>query len=904
MAADTAALRADLDLVERLLRETLARQVGSQLPELVDEVRRRAASRGQHAGPSAASPLDTLLSGLDLDTTIALVRAFTAYFHLANVVEQAHRADLLEAGAGGHGWLEGTVGRILEAGLPAGDIEDVVARLEVRPVLTAHPTEATRWSTLSKLFAVAGLLERRRRSALSAAESAEVDRELAATIEALWQTDELRHARPTPIDEARQAVHWLLALFDAVGDLSGHVDRQLARLGVTLPLDAAPLRFGTWAGGDRDGNPAVTAAVTHEVLVQQHHHGLARLLAAVEELGLELSPSTTVVGISAELAASLEADAAALPEVAERYGARHAAEPYRLKCRFVEERLAHTRERLLGGEAVGPGRGYEGQGGLLADLETMRRSLEAHGGARISAGSLTRLIRRVAAFGFGLATLDLRDHAARHHEAVARLAGFEGYAALDRPGRTRRLLAELASPGPGTDPGDVPTDGPRALLQALAADLDRFGEQVVESYVVSETTGPDDVLAVMVLAARAGLVDLEAGRARLGVVPLFETLEGIRAASDTLDALLSDRAYRGLVDGRGGLQEVMLGYSDSAKQAGITTGQWELHRAARRLHDCAARHGVRLRIFHGRGGTVGRGGGPTGDAILAQPFRTVDAAIKVTEQGEVISDKYALPGLARRNLEIALAATLEASLLHRTPRHDRTALQRWTAAMEAVSSAAYRAYRGLVEHPGLMRYFLTATPVAELEALRLGSRPARRPGWEAEGLAGLRAIPWVFGWTQTRQIVPGWYGVGCGLATARADGWGEALDEMHRSWRFFRTFISNVEMTLAKTDLGVAARYVERLVEPALWPIFEEIEAEHERTVDEVLRLTGGPGLLAGNPTLKRTLEVRDAYLAPLHLIQASLLARRRADGPGDPALERALLLTLNGIATGLRNTG
>lgn len=903
MAADTAALRADLDLVQGMLRDTLSRQVGSHLPALVDEARRLATAGPEQPGRPGEAHLDAVLAGLDLDATIALVRACTAHFHLANVVEQAHRVDLLTSAAGESGWLGATVDRILEAGVPAEEVADVVARLEVRPVLTAHPTEATRWSTLSHLAAVAGLLEQRRRVAAFPVEVEQVDLELAATVEALWQTDELRHARPTPIDEARQAVFWLRALFDAVGPLLSRVERRLQRLGAILPPAAAPLRFGTWAGGDRDGNPSVTVEVTGEVLARQHDHGLGRLIVAVEELGADLSSSTNVAGISAELEASLQADAADLPQVAARYGAPYAVEPYRMKCRFIAARLERTR-RAPTRDTPASGGGYASPDGLLADLDLMRRSLEDNGGGLIAAGRLARLIRLVAAFGFGLATLDLRDHAARHHDALARLPGFEGYAALDRAGRTRRLLAELAAPGSGDSEREDAADGPLALLRATAGYLDRFGERAVESYLVSETRGADDVLAVVALAARAGLIDPAAGRARLGVVPLFENLDGIRAAGEILDTLLSDPAYRRLVDGRGGLQEVMLGYSDSAKEAGIATAQWELHRAARRLHDCASRHRVRLRIFHGRGGTVGRGGGPTGDAIMAQPFRTVDAAIKVTEQGEVISDKYALPGLARHNLEIALAATLEASLLHRIPRHDRPILQRWTAAMEEISSAAYRGYRDLVEHPGLMPYFLAATPVLELEALKLGSRPARRPGWEAEGLEGLRAIPWGFGWTQTRQIVPGWYGVGSGLAAARAAGFEAALDEMQRAWRFFRTFISNVEMTLAKTDLQVAARYVEHLVEPGLRPIFDTIRAEHERTVAEVLRLTGGPGLLAANPTLKRTLEIRDAYLAPLHRIQVSLLARRRADGPADPALERALLLTLNGIATGLRNTG
>lgn len=902
--ADAAALRADLDLLQQMLGETLVRQVGPHLLALVEEVRGLAASFRESPDPATARRLDEVLAGLDLDTTSALVRAFTAYFHLANVVEQVHRIDLL-SGAARRGWLEGAVDRIRSAAVPASEVEDVVRRLELRPVLTAHPTEAVSWSILSKLAAIAGLLEQRRDPRVHAGEVAEIDQRIREIIELLWLTDELRRERPKPVDEARQAIYYLLALFDVVGDLCGPVDRQLARLGVVPVPTAAPIRFGTWAGGDRDGNPNVTPGVTLEVLALQHDWGLSRLVTAVEELGRELSVSTSVVAVSPALEDSLGADAAALPQVQARYGGPDTAEPYRLKCRFIGRRLANTRERLLQGTEHVPGRDYRGPGDLLDELVLMSDSLTAHGGELIAAGVLDRLIRRVAAFGFGMAVLDLREHAARHHEAVAELPGFSpSYAALDRPSRTALLSAALADPTPRTGPESAATgDGPLAVLTAASAALDRFGDGVIESYIVSETEGADDILAAVVLGREAGLIDPAAGRARLGLVPLFETLDGIRAAGDTLEALLSDPAYRRVVSLRGDLQEVMLGYSDSSKLAGITTGQWELQRAARRLHDCAARHGVRLRIFYGRGGTIGRGGGPTGDAILAQPFGTIDAGIKVTEQGEVISDKYALPGLARSNLEIALAATLEGSLLHRRPRHDRETLQRWTAAMDAISVAAFTAYRSLVEDPGLMEYFLACAPVAELEALQLGSRPARRPGWERRGLESLRAIPWVFGWTQTRQVVPGWYGVGSGLAAARGEGRERELAEMYREWRFFRTFISNVEMTLAKTDLDVAARYVERLVPPALWPIFEQISAEFRRTVHAVLDLTGGPGLLEANRTLKQTLEVRDTYLAPIHLIQVSLLARRRAN-PGDPALERALLLTLNGIATGLRNTG
>lgn len=905
---DDAALRADIRLLGDMLGETLVRQSGADLLDLVEEVRALTKALRENPDTSTRRQLDELLAAQDVQTIILLTRAFTTYFYLANVAEQVHRIDVLTARSRrAAGWLQSAVDRIADAGVPADEIRSVTDRLEVRPVFTAHPTEAARRSMLTKLATIAQLLEQRSDPRLGASATATIDRHLAETIDLMWQTDELRAIKPTPLDEARSAVYYLTAVADGAFDqLTDTVEREMARLDVDLPPDAAPVRFGTWVGGDRDGNPNVTPSLTLEVLALQHDHGIRLLIGAVEDLSATLSTSERIADIGDELRHSIDADREAMPDVWDRFSRLSAGEPYRLKCAFIHARLQATHASVSGGDSASPIR-YRDHTGLLADLGRIHDSLLHNRGALIAAGMLTRLMRRVAAFRFGLAEMDVREHALRHHELLTVLydrAGEVDYRALDTGQRRSLLSEELRSHRPLAGPTvQVPEDvaTTRATFETIRTALDRFGDHVIESYIVSETTDAADVLAPAVLARDAGLIDLAAGIARIGLVPLFETTSEVERAGDILDDMLRDPGYRRLVELRGDRQEVMLGYSDSSKHGGITTSQWDLYRAARQLYDVSRSHGVHLTLFHGRGGTIGRGGGPTNEAIMAQPFGTVDATIKLTEQGEVISDKYGLPGLAERNLELTLAAVLEASLLHRHPRTDEATLDRWFSTMETISDAAHAAYRAFVDGDGTLDYFRAATPFSELGRLNIGSRPAMRPGSKF-GLDGLRAIPWVFGWTQTRHVVPGWFGVGSGLAAARAAGLDETLDEMLEHWSFFRTFVSNVEMTLAKTDLDVARHYVETLVPEPLQPVFDHIVDEHRRTVDEVTRLVGHD-LLESHPTLRRTLRIRDAYLDPINLLQVSLLARQR-QGEDDEALARALLLTINGIATGLRNTG
>jgi phosphoenolpyruvate carboxylase len=869
-----------------MLGRTLVRQEGEPLLELVERI--RGLIRSDRAAAAAA------LSEAEPLIATRLVRAFTTYFHLANVAEQVHRGrELARTRDREGGWLSQAAARIAGAGIPGGELAGEVRRLGVRPVFTAHPTEAARRTVLYKLRQIAELLE---------GGGPRAPERLEETIDLLWQTDELRIARPDVVDEARNAVWYFDGLHaGAVPDVLEQLADELRELGLEPEPEERPLAFGSWIGGDRDGNPNVRPESLAQVLDLQHEHGLRDAIAVVNVLRRDLSSSLRIAGATQELQDSLAADLELLPEVEPRFLRLNAEEPYRLKLTTIQQKLVNTRRRLAAARPHEPGRDYLGAAALLADLRIVRDSLMSHRGGLIARGRLDRAMRTLAAFGLHLATLDVREHADAHHHVLGQV--IDGYAESSREERRELLAAELRSSRPlAFHPLPLDDAGRRTYetFEAIRAAHERYGPETVESYIVSMCRGADDLFAAVLLAREAGV-------SGIGFVPLLETMDELRNADRVLADLLSDPSYRELVARRGDVQEVMLGYSDSNKEAGIAASQWEIHRAQQRLRDSAASFGVRLRLFHGRGGTVGRGGGPAHDAILAQPPRTLDGEIKLTEQGEVISDKYLVPSLARENIELMVAAALEATVLHRRPRMSPEALTSWVEAMETVSEAALTRYRALVEDPELPAYYLASTPVELLAELHFGSRPSRRPHSDA-GIAGLRAIPWVFGWTQSRQIVPGWYGVGSGLAAAREAGLGERLGEMHERWYFFRNFLSNVAMTLAKTDLEIAGHYVERLVPPELRGVFDDIRAEQELTLSEILRLRGEDELLASDPVLQRTLRVRDDYLAPLHYLQVALTEQTRAareEGrEHDPDLARALLLTVNGIAAGLRNTG
>ena len=885
MISDNSALRNDVRKLGDLLGETLVRQEGAELLNLVEKVR--------HSVREGKA--EEALSDLSVENIASLVRAFSTYFNLANVAEQVDRVKILAQEKNARGtWIGQAVSRIEDSlnkkEFSLLELQSWLSNFSVRPVFTAHPTEAARRSVLSKLTTISELLDQPESDVRSI--------RLAEAIDLLWQTDELRLGQPEPLDEAVNSLYYLDELFEfTVPEILDQFSKELLRIGVEIPISARPLSFGTWIGGDRDGNPFITAEVTKSAILLQNAHFTRTIIHLLDELRQALSISTKLAGVSQELLNSVAQDLELLPEIEERFRRINVEEPYRLKATAIRHKLLITQARHRGALPHAPGRDYKNTDELLTDFTIMRDSLLQNNGELIAGGLLERLTRAITAFGLTHATMDIREHSDAHRKLLTQVIGdFD-----------MEKLSQSLTASNNPDLSRLDDAGKKTLSTFTAINdlIKRFGSEVIETYIISMTKSAEDVIAAAVIAKYAGLISLDPKNsfAQIGFAPLLETVAELRSADLILDNLLKNGVYREVVRLRGNIQEVMLGYSDSNKDAGITTSQWEIHKAQRKLRDVAIKHGVKLRLFHGRGGSVGRGGGPTYDALIALPWGSIDGQIKMTEQGEVISDKYGLPALAKENLELTLAASLEATVLNRKPRQSSSSLNSWDQCMDLISNAAFNTYRNLVDQPELPTYFYQSTPVEQLGNLFLGSRPSRRPDANAD-LSSLRAIPWVFGWTQSRQIVPGWFGVGSGLKAAREAGQSDLLQELLKNWHFFRTFISNVEMTIAKTDLTIAKKYVDNLVDPKLHKIFDQIKAEFELTVTELLALTNKSEILGNQPILARTLAVRDTYLAPLQLLQVSLLKQVRSQSNPDPKLTRALLLTINGVAAGLRNTG
>ena len=878
MAEIDARLREEVHLLGELLGNTISTQMGDEFLDKIERIR-KSAKAGRRGSAAGAEQLTSTLGDLADDELLPVARAFNQFLNLANIAEQYHRVRRRAPGEAQpfeDNMLADLLQRLSSNGHKGEALARQFGRLDIELVLTAHPTEVARRTLIQKYDAMAEQLAAGDHSDLSAAEREQVKQRLQRLIAEAWHTEEIRRSRPSPVDEAK----WGFAviehsLWHAIPNVLRKADQVLhSATGLHLPLDAAPIRFASWMGGDRDGNPNVTASITREVLL------LARWMAA--DLYLR-----DVDNLAADLSMQ-QASPALLARVGE------SAEPYRSLLKQLRERLRATRswaqaalhEHVPASAAV-----LQDNRELLEPLTLCYQSLHECGMGVIADGPLLDCLRRAATFGLFLVRLDVRQDSSRHAAAMSEITDYLGlgrYAEWDEEARLAFLLKELENRRPLL-PGHFKPSGETAEVLATCREVANAPAASLGSYVISMAGAASDVLAVQLLLKEAGL------QRPMRVVPLFETLADLDNAGPVISRLLALHGYRARLHGP---QEVMIGYSDSAKDAGTTAAAWAQYRAQETLVQVCREQDVELLLFHGRGGTVGRGGGPAHAAILSQPPGSVTGRFRTTEQGEMIRFKFGLPDIAEQNLNLYLAAVLEATLL--PPPSPEPA---WRELMDKLASDGVSAYRAVVrEHPLFVDYFRQATPEQELGRLPLGSRPAKR---REGGVESLRAIPWIFAWTQTRLMLPAWLGWEAALDNALQRGEGELLGQMREHWPFFRTRIDMLEMVLAKADESIAQLYDERLVEPALRPLGEHLRGLLSQAVVAVLGLTGQSQLLAHSPETLESISVRNTYLDPLHLLQAELLARSRLrDNQADSPLEQALLVSVAGIAAGLRNTG
>ncbi len=905
------ALDRDIRLLGRLLGDVIAEQAGASVFDLVETLRRESVGARRDGG-KASRRIDPLVTGMTQDSAIYVTRAFSWFSLLANIAEDVHHARRQRFHRASHsparpGTLVHTVQVLRDAGLDDDRIVDTLMQLEVSPVLTAHPTEVRRKTILDTQRRIAELLMARDRTRMDAEEQVQWEAALKRQVLTLWQTSLLRLAKLRTRDEIAEALRYYeLTLFTELPTLQIAVQDMVEQLAPGRAPRVPPVvRMGSWIGGDRDGNPFVTADVLDMAIDRQAATALTHHLDALVQLSIELSMSVRLITPSDALLALAEASHDDSPFRAD--------EPYRRALRGMHARLAATAKHTLGIiPGVAPHAVLEPYGDpveLSRDLAVVETSLHAHGAGTLAAARVEPIRTAVDLFGFHLCTLDLRQNSDVHVQVVDELlerAGVvAGYRALDDAAQAEILRRELRTPRPLVSHAvtySALTQGELAIVERAAVAIRRFGPHVIRHYVISKCCSVSDMLEVAILLREAGLfVPGEVPRLAMDIVPLFETIDDLDAAAGTLRSLLAMPEYREwLRVARGDLQEVMLGYSDSNKDGGYLTANWAIYRAQAQLVQVARDAGVRLRFFHGRGGTVGRGGGPSYDAVLAQPPGAVNGSLRLTEQGEVIAARYADRDQARRSLEALVSATAIATADGAANAIEDAA---FATAMSELSSLSLRAYRTLVyDTPGFVPLFRAITPIREISTLNIGSRPASRSA--SERIEDLRAIPWVFSWSQCRILLPGWYGAGSAFDSWASDSSRVALlQRMHREWPFFRTVMSNMGMVLAKSDLDIAARYLTLAPDRAVADeVFARISHEHARAVWWTEQITGTP-LLGDNPSLARSIRNRFPYLDPLHSIQVDLLRQLRS-GDDDPRLVRIIQLTLNGVAAGLRNSG